>query len=239
VLAPQPLTPRAAPAPPRGPWRWFQSWRDVFFAHWAVPAEALAAHLPAGVDADLWDGSAWVSAVAFHLETVRLRGLPAVGLGSNFLELNLRTYVRCRGEPGIAFLSLHANKRSAIALARWLTPLPYAFARIEYRRHGRAWRFTAAALCDAEFAPEGAMTALAADSLDGWLLERYRAFVPDRRGRLRRLAVDHPPWQVGRVSSGVRAGGLGVPWGLDLGRAPDLAHFAPGVPAWLWPFQPV
>src|SRR5439155_4256722 len=122
-------------------WRWSQHWRDLIFAHWRVPASTLLPHLTLGLELDTWEGAAWVSAVAFRLEGVRLRGLPPMGPCSNFLELNLRTYVQRRGEPAIYFLRIHAGSRLAVAFARWLTPLPYAFARITYDRSGETHHF--------------------------------------------------------------------------------------------------
>ena len=49
---------------------------------------------------------------------MRLAWLPAVPGFSSLLELNLRTYVSCGGKRGIFFLSMHANNRLAIGVAR-------------------------------------------------------------------------------------------------------------------------
>src|SRR4051812_1889675 len=121
LLSPTPA-PREKPA---GAWQWSQDWHDLLFAHWQVD-DRLGAVLPAGVELDTRDGAAWVSVVAFRLG-VRHRWLPPIRPFSNFVELNLRTYVVRRGEPGIFFLSIHAGSRAVVRLARWLTPLPYVF----------------------------------------------------------------------------------------------------------------
>jgi uncharacterized protein len=240
---PAPVDPHAV-QPPNRPWRWAQTWHDLFFAHWRVPASALRPHLPRALKIDTRDGSAWVSVAAFRLG-VRLRWLPPLGLGTRFLELNLRTYVRCGDESGIYFLSIHAGKRTSVALARWLTPLPYAFAPLRYERTGTTWRLecqqpgggTEAPLLDAVFTPAGPRQPVAGDGMDAWLLERYRAFVPDRRGRLYRMVVQHPAWQVQRTTVHVSGNRLGMPWGLALDRDPDEAHFAAGMRAVVWPFE--
>jgi uncharacterized protein YqjF (DUF2071 family) len=227
-------------------WRWSQHWRDLFFAHWRVAPHELAPFLPAGVEPDVRDGAAWVSAVAFRLESVRPRWFPTFGPASNFLELNLRTYIRCRDEPAIYFLSIHANSRTAIFLARWLTPLPYRFARIYYPCSRPARDFVALPpdgnglpLFQAEFAPTATAENLSAETPDAWLLERYCAVVPGRRGRLYRMRAWHPPWRAQLVTSQVTARGLGEPWKLDLGRAPDLCHFCDGVDALISPLERV
>ena len=223
---------------PQDAWLWAQTWHDLFFAHWRVPAGSLQPHLPAALEVETWEGSAWVSIVAFRLK-VRRRGLPALGPLTSFVELNLRTYVRQGGASGIYFLSIHAGKRSCVALARWLTPLPYVFAPIQYERCGETWRFVCrrpgaeTALFEADFSPRGP----AGPAADPWLLERYRAFAMDRRGRLWRMEAQHLPWQVRRVEAHVATNYLGMPWGLLLNREPDAIHFSPDMTARLGRFE--
>jgi uncharacterized protein YqjF (DUF2071 family) len=184
---------------------------------------------------DTRQGEAWLSIVAFQLE-VRQRF--ALGFAASFLELNLRTYVRFQGEPGIFFLSIHADRRLWVALARLLTPLPYAFERLQYCRTGHE-RKLRSEMFDFEFNTAGLEAALPLESLDGWLLERYRAFVPDGRGGLYRLAVRHPLWRVQRVVARIHYNTLGAPWSMDLNRPPDAAHFTERMRALLWPFEKI
>jgi len=190
--------------------------------------------------------TAWISIVAFRLE-VRLRWLPPLSFCTNFLELNLRTYVRYQGEAGIYFLSIHAGRRTAVALASLLTPLPYVYAPLSYCQAGERWKLVCRLagapagppLLEGEFSPTAVSTSPLCDSVDAWLLERYRAFVPSRRRRLRRMAAQHQPWSIQRVAAHIQANNLGAPWGLDLRRQPDKVHFAARMPALLWPFETV
>ena len=246
TLAADPSLPRPARDGPQR-WRWSQHWRDLLFTHWRVPESRLRPFLPPGLVLDLRDGSAWVSAVAFRLERVRPRYFPAFGPVSNFLELNLRTYVSWRGEPAIFFLSIHANSRIAVTLARLCTPLPYRHARIAYAESAGDWEYQATRrvgrerrpIFRATFSPATPRAEVAAESLDAWLLERYGAFFAGKPGRLVRMVVRHPRWQVQEVRPEVSACDLGEPWGLDLGRPPDCAHFSTGVRALVAPFEEV
>jgi uncharacterized protein YqjF (DUF2071 family) len=229
--------------PPRGSWLWFQKWHDLCFAHWQVPRDVLRHHLPPGLEVDTWNGTAWVSVVAFRLH-IRRRWLPPLGFCGSFLELNLRTYVRNRDEPGIYFLSIHASKRLEVALANWLTLLPYAFAPIHYQRQAAVWHFNCRhagaaepALFDAQFTSTGVCTQPVGNSLDSWLLDRYRAFAADRRGRLYRMVVQHAPWPMQHAEAKMTSNQLGKAWGLELDRLPDEMHFSLGVPAWVWPIE--
>jgi uncharacterized protein len=245
MSAEQPVAVCESGSATRNRWRWSQRWREVFFAHWPMPADQLRSLLPARLDLDTWGGKAWVSAVAFRLQRVRLRGLPPLGPCSNFLELNLRTYVRQGSEAAIYFLSIHAGSRLAVRLARWLTPLPYAFARICYEKRGNARQFDchlpahpALPLFRAEFREPGE-PAPVDNALDEWLLERYCAYMTDRRGRLHRLVVRHTPWQAFIVGAEVNAERLGAAQRLDLTSPPERCHFSPAMRALLWPTEVV
>src|SRR5262245_43574036 len=115
---------RASERGNRSRWIWAQRWLDLLFLHWRVPPAALRPQLPRDLAIDTYGGDAWVSLVLFRLK-VRPRWLPFVPGISNMLELNLRTYVRAANSPGIYFLSMLADNRPAIWLAKLLTPLPY------------------------------------------------------------------------------------------------------------------
>src|SRR3954468_1514381 len=73
---------------PRRPWFMGQSWIDLLFAHWPVPAEALRAVVPEQLPIDTRDGAAWLGITPFCVRGLRLRGtIPVPGL-STFPELN-------------------------------------------------------------------------------------------------------------------------------------------------------
>jgi len=226
------------------PWQWSQHWRQVLFLHWEVSAHKLQAILPAYLQLDTYQDAGWVSLVAFRLERVRMRGWPPFRPCSNFLELNLRTYVWFNDEPGIYFLSIHAGSRLAMRLARWFTPLPYAFGRIISVQNNEIHRFRSyhrpdQPLLQAAFRLKGASSPVATDSLDWWLLERYRAFVPSRRSKLYRMRVRHPPWQIRDVDLDEIVTEIGVSWGLDLKEAPERCHYSERMDALVWPFERV
>lgn len=96
------------------------------FLHWPVPATQIASLLPAPLTPDLLEGSAWVSVVAFTMEQIRPRHLPAFKPVSQFHELNVRTYVRHEGKAGVYFLSIEAQKAISAYLSRSIiSGLPY------------------------------------------------------------------------------------------------------------------
>lgn len=224
-----------------GGWIWSQQWINLLFLHWQVPADLLSPHVPNGVTIDTYHERAWVSLVLFRLK-VRPRWLPFVPGISTMNEMNLRTYVTGRDQPGICFLSMHANNRPAIRLARWLTPLPYFPARIRYETAPAGYSFDCAAAqpdcrLSVRFSPRGNTRCPKKGSLDAWLLERYRLFISARSQQLMTAEVAHPRWSVRAARATIAANTIGAPFGLVLSRAADLAHFSTGVAAQFGAFQ--
>jgi uncharacterized protein YqjF (DUF2071 family) len=126
---------RPYPLPAR-PWRLSQRWHDLLFAHWPIPARVLQERLPAGLEVDTFDGSAWLGVIPFWMSGVATRvvGSKTISIPgtTTFPELNLRTYVRSRvsGLHGVYFFSLDCASPLAVLGARTLFHLPYFPARI-------------------------------------------------------------------------------------------------------------
>src|SRR5687767_6035095 len=110
-------------------------WHDLLFVHWPVPLAAVRKVLPAGVEPDVFGGSAWVGLVPFTMTGVRPLGL-ALPTAHAFHECNVRTYVTIGGVPGVWFFSLDAASRVAVHGARLSWGLPYLHARITLAREG-------------------------------------------------------------------------------------------------------
>ena len=79
--------------------------------------------------------------------------------------------------------------------------------------------------------------AAASDSLDVWLVERYRLFI-EQRGQLMQADVAHPVWQLAEVSPNMGWNQLGEPFGLDLADRPAKCHYSPGLQADFGRFVP-
>jgi uncharacterized protein len=118
----------------------FQTWKRLLFLHWRVDPELVQARLPAGLTVETIDGDAWMAIVPFEMRNIRPRLLPAVPHLSNFLELNVRTYVTDeRGIPGVWFFSLNANRRLAVTLGRKWFALPYHRCRMRSVTDAEGW----------------------------------------------------------------------------------------------------
>jgi hypothetical protein len=51
---------------PRSPWIMRQTWNDLLFAHWSMPAEDVSRLLPRELELDLFDGKPWVAVTLSH-----------------------------------------------------------------------------------------------------------------------------------------------------------------------------
>jgi uncharacterized protein len=183
----------------------FQRWLHLLFLHWPIAPDLVQMTLPKGLLVDTFEGHAWLGIVPFFMRGVRPAGFISFPGISNFLELNLRTYVRdVSGRPGIWFYSLDANQMLAVWLARAAFALPYEFAEmkatisgdeIDYRSH----RFGSGSSLRYRYRPTGRLGEARLGSLEFFLIERYRLFA--RRGnKLYSGQVHHSPYQLRKVT---------------------------------------
>ncbi|MEM7307680.1 MAG: DUF2071 domain-containing protein [Planctomycetota bacterium] len=227
---------------PERPWALRMRWHDLAFLHWPVPAEALRSHVPDGLELDTFDGSAWLGVVPFRMSGVCPRFTPALPGLSAFPELNLRTYVRAEGKPGVWFFSLDVPNPLAVWVARAGFHLPYNRARMRFRRAGAAIDYTSARReggrevgFEGSYEPAGDVERSRPGSIDAWLTERYCLYSADRRGRLCRGDIHHEPWPLRPARVELRSNTLAAPLGVRLPDTEPLAHFAGelDVVAWL------
>ncbi|MCF7688407.1 MAG: DUF2071 domain-containing protein [Cephaloticoccus sp.] len=186
-----------------------QQWAQLLFLHWSWDPAVIQRTLPAGLTVDTYEGKAWVGLVPFFMRHVRPAGWPPVPGISNFLELNVRTYVHdAAGRPGVWFYSLDCNQWLAVKVARTFFHLPYEHAKmsaricpedgaVDYLAQRRGISATAGA-SRFRYRLAGTTVELEPGTLEFFLLERYRLFAFDqRKSRLLSGQVAHRPYQFG------------------------------------------
>jgi uncharacterized protein YqjF (DUF2071 family) len=213
-------------------------WRDLLFLHWPVEAQALAPLLPPGLEVDTFDGQAYIGLVPFTMGNARPSWLPDIGLRhltDDFAEINVRTYVRFRGEnPGVWFFSLDAASLPAVIAARLWFKLPYFWARMHARSSGRyysrrLWPRPTPANCRLKYlvGDEEPWTS-APGSLEEFLVERYALY--SRRGeKLFRGRVAHKPYRLQHAQVLQLKENLVAQVNVQVLGAPPLCHFSRGV----------
>jgi uncharacterized protein YqjF (DUF2071 family) len=234
-----------AHAKERHPGRWVMhmTWHELAFLHWAVDAAALRALLPAGLELDTLEGRAYVGVVPFRMSDVRPRAVPALPGVSAFPELNVRTYVICRGTPGVWFFSLDAGSRLAVRAARAGFHLPYFDADMTVARAADGWidyrsrrvhRGAPPAELDARYRPAGPVFLAQEGTLERWLTDRMTLYAATPRGRILRADIHHPPWPLQPATAELRICRMTEQVGLALPPEPPLAHYADRVEVVAW-----
>ena len=191
--------------------------------------------MPREFPLDLRDGAGWVTIIAFDIRSARPPFVPA-RLGIDFLETNVRTYVRLAGgEPAIWFFSLEASSAPAVAAARLAYGLPYWLARMArdaepgvdvYRTIRRG--APGAPGLEVRYRVGPPRGTAAPGSLDEFLIERYVLHVV-RRGEVRSVRVRHRPYPLRDVEVVSVEEDLLAAGGIERPDAAPLAHFSDGV----------
>ena len=224
------------------------TWHDLLFAHWPVPAAALRALIPAPLQVDEYDGTAWLGVVPFRMSKVTPRGVPALPWLSAFPELNVRTYVTAEGKPGVWFFSLDAANPVAVAVARAWYHLPYFRARVRCAALAsggvryesmRTHRGAPAAQLRGEYRPVAPASPAARGTLDYFLTERYCLYAADAHGRVFRGEIHHRPWPLQAAEADFAINTMALAHGVTLPQRAPLLHFARTLDVLAWPLEPV
>ena len=212
----------------------------------ALPDQEIKAlGLPEGLFVDTFGGKAYLGVVPFFMQNIRPRFLPSVPGISDFMEMNLRTYVHDRaGVPGVWFYSLDANQWLAVKIAHRFFHLPYEHAEMKSRRTAegriryeslRTGARANGARCVFEYAPGADLQQAKPGSLEFFLIERYRLYSSAPNG-LQRGAVFHEPYPLCRADV--------TAWDENLlplngftptGRPPDHVIMSRGVDVTIFP----
>lgn len=213
------------------PWLFRMRWLDLLFAHWPIDPSAVAAAVPFGLELDTYDGAAWLGIVPFTMADVAPRGVPAIPGVSSFPEINVRTYVRRGGRPGVLFLSLDAASRPTVEGGRRVFHLPYFRAEMASVRTGetvayrsrRTDRRGPPASFAARYRATGPAATAEPGSLADWLTRRMCLFAPDRLGRIMRTDIDHVDWPLRPAEAEIDENTMAAAHGLHLpDQAPQL-----------------
>jgi len=226
---------------PKIPWVAYMSWRNLFFSSWPVPVDAIRAKVDARLELDTFDGSAWVTIVAMQATDVHFRGVAPIRGMDSFRELNLRSYVRVNGKPGVVFLSVEC----AAAVVDWMSAnlfhYPYLRARVVGMEHDCCFRLATeriqadkpAAVFWACFRPFGEAHAPAPGSLEFFLLERYSSFFI-KDGAVHRADILHPEWLVQKAEAQIEVNTIPSAAGLELSQSPFHTAFVARTDTFVW-----
>ena len=229
---------------PTGSWVQGQTWENLLFAHWRVSADGLRQYVPARLEIDVHDGSAWLGITPFRVTGLRLRGMLPLPVLSSFLELNVRTYVTAEDKPGIWFFSLDCENPLIVEAARRTYRLPYFRARMSARWRGDRIVYESSRAEEpgrafsGSYRATGPVSHAEPGSLEWFFAERYRLYTLDERQRLARAEIHHGLWPLQRAEAEVELNTM-PPNEITLPEEVPLAHFSARQDVVIWPLEPV
>jgi len=216
----------------------FQRWSELLFLHWEIGVDEIARTLPEGLYPDLHEGKAWLGLVPFYMQNIRPRFLPAVPGISNFLEMNVRTYVHDeQGRPGVWFYSLDANQSLAVSVAQRFFHLPYHRAEMKAEHREDLIHYS----CSRRSIPDQTTTFIysageplptpSPGSLAYFLVERYYLFAHHKQQMKNLIGqVHHRPYPLVEAKVDQWSAEAIEQAGFNIGsRAPDHSAMSHGV----------
>ena len=220
---------------PTGQWKYYQEWNNVLFLHWKVPFDSLRQCVPGKFNLDTFGGDCYISLVAFTMQNIRPRNLPAIKVISDFHEINVRTYIDNDNKKGVYFLNIESEKYLSTLIAKKLSGLPYEKA--EMKRAGKTYH-SMNKIKGFRLAVEYAANKIISDKtgLGKWLTERYCLYL-DNNENAYRYDIHHREWEIKTVD--IKKLDLYYKIGdiilSDL--EPDLVHYSDGVKVLAWQKQ--
>ena len=226
----------------------YQRWSELLFLHWEVSVAEIAATLPEGLYPDLYEGRAWLGLVPFYMQNIRPRFLPTVPGISNFLEMNVRTYVHDeQGRPGVWFYSLDADQSLAVSVAKRFFHLPYHRADMTAEnRDGKIhYSCTRRSIPDETtgfiYSAGEPLPSPGPGSLEYFLVERYYLFAHHEREMKNSIGqVHHTPYPLVDANVEKWSSEAVGQAGFEIGeRDPDHSVMSHGVDVSVFAIEPV
>ena len=210
-----------------------QQWRDLAYIHWRYDPQEVQALLPEGIEVDTFDGSAWVGLIPFSMRNISFPFIPPVPYFGSFPEVNVRTYVKRNGVPGVWFFSLDVNRLIPAFVARGTYFIPYCWGRASHEKDSqrlcttvqRRWPSRSSTQIELNIGEE----IKEPSDLAHFLSARWGLYSKGFGGRLRYAPVDHEQWQLYEANIVYLNDHLVVAAGLPAPTGEAHVMFSPGV----------
>jgi uncharacterized protein YqjF (DUF2071 family) len=229
------------------PWSIEMKWHDLAFLHWPISKDILRPLIPPALELDTYSGDCWIGVVPFRMTGVRHRLTPAMGWYSDFLELNVRTYVRSQGKSGVWFFSLDAANLLAVKAARWSFQLPYFHATMNMTHDHTTIRYSSRRKDTrpqpveflGSYKPTGDKFVSDSNSIEYWLTERYCLYTANKEKKVMRADVHHDRWPLQRGEVEIEKNTMLHPLKIETPTVKPLVHFATYLSVVSWTPEPI
>jgi len=234
---------------PTGRWGMTQRWNDILFAHWHVPAAAVAPFLPEGLQPDMFQGSAWVGVIPLWMDRFSFRGVPSIPGTSSFPELHFRTYVHDHtGTPGIFNLTVDMGSLLATTAARIVFRIPCNWAEMrlnqrterEYSFYSRRMFVNSPVIFSARYrglGPTRRLAEIRSGSLEYFFTERYCMFRRNHAGQVVRANIHTVTSPLEDAEAEIDRNDLPGAVGIQLQDQEPVLHYSRRLAVYIWPAE--
>lgn len=178
------------------------TWQNLLMANYVVDPAWIQPYLAFGTEIDLFDGNCFVSLVGFEFNNTRVKGI-AFPWHRNFVEINLRAYVKRQDENGtkrgVVFIKEIVPKHMITWIAnafyheRYVTMMTgggmYSTDKADYI--GYIWG--KGHCIEAKLGPD--KKKLVPGSIEEFITEHYWGYASINASGSLEYAVEHPAWE--------------------------------------------
>ncbi|MEA0555593.1 DUF2071 domain-containing protein [Lysinibacillus irui] len=215
-------------------WMMTQTWQDVLFLHWPISPQELQKYIPNELQLDLFEENAWLSAVLFKVHRHRLRFLPPIPGMNNYLQLNVRTYVKYNGRKGIYFFHLDVTNY-LLSKVTAIGSLPYRYSQLVGKQIDHHFSYTSHyKACDERLKVTFTLGDHTATNFDHWIVERYHSW-SKYNNKLLRIDIHHSPWELQRARVTIQSNSLASFMKKTFQHMEPIAHYAKNKVARVFP----
>jgi len=204
-------------------------WRFLAMLNFTIDPGVLSPFVPIGTELDAWNGQTFVSVVGFRFLRTRVFGL-TIPFHRNFLEVNLRFYVRRKAPDGwrraVVFIKEIVPRRAIAAVARRrynenyvalpmrarVTPPDHpdsGAGSLEYSwRVGQSWN-----TIQATFGGPASYPVKGSEA--EFITEHYWGYVSQRDRSTLEYYVEHPQWRVWQATNARLVGDVAELYGAQ------------------------
>jgi len=178
-------------------------WLDLVMANYAVEPELLREFVPTGTEPDLFEGTCFVSLVAFKFFDTRILNFK-IPFHIDFLEVNLRFYVRretgTETRRGVVFIKEIVPRFAISLVARTFYGEPYETWKMrldEMENERFAYSWSKGGTTNLVSAGRGASLGVPAENSHGeFIIEHYWGYTRRSPHRTDEYKVEHPKWNL-------------------------------------------
>jgi len=175
---------------------WRQTWKNLLFQHFEIQDKSsLEKYLPKDCSLDSFEGKYYIGLVSMQMTNVRHKSISNLVWFKKYNELNVRTYITYKNEPGVLFLSLDVDSLVSVFGARVFYGLPYRYRNYKIGKHSVETCHNSKHIFKCNYTIDEHFKIYEKSSFASWATERY-FFANKYLGLSFMGKITHQPWSL-------------------------------------------